>query len=98
MNDQSVAGENAGGSLNLGRLILSVLRSSPRNETGLCILDVRHCGGHENTNEKYPEDNPFVQGMKLLQFEQVAPGFFSRPARCNETMLEKISTMVIDSK
>jgi len=81
---------NGDGNGNAGRVILGVLQSSP-DENCLCILDVRCCGGHTNVKENYSEEDPFVQGMKSLQFEQVVPGFFSRPARWNENVLQRLS-------
>jgi hypothetical protein len=62
-----------------GRLILNAVRSHP--DHCLCVLDVRECGGQPNVANAYPENDPFVTGMKNLQFEQQVPGFFSRPAR-----------------
>jgi hypothetical protein len=62
-----------------GRLILNALRSNA--DHSLCVLDVRECGGQPNISNPYPESDPFVTGMKVLQFEQRVPGFFCRPAR-----------------
>ena len=97
MSDQSNTGVD--GNVNAGRVILNVLRSNDdaTREKSLCILDVRCCGGHSNADEEYSDDDPFVQGMNSLQFKQVAPGFFSRPARCDESVLERLSS-AIDTK
>lgn len=81
---------NGDGNDNAGSVILNVLQSSADGNC-LCILDVNGCGGHQNTEEKYSDDDPFVQGMEALQFQQVVPGFFSRPARWNENVLLRLS-------
>lgn len=86
----TMSGLSSNGDGNAGRVILGVLQSNV-DESCLCILDVRSCGGHTNVEENYPDDDPFVQGMKSLQFEQVVPGFFSRPARWNENVLQRLS-------
>jgi hypothetical protein len=62
-----------------GRLILNAIRCNA--DHSLCVLDVRECGGQPNISNPYPESDPFVTGMKVLQFEQRVPGFFCRPAR-----------------
>ena len=87
MNAQSNA---RNGDANAGRVILGVLQSNA-DEGCLYLLDVRSCGGHTDAQGNYPEDDPFVQGMKSLCFEQAVPGFFSRPARCNENVLERLA-------
>lgn len=81
------------GNASTGRVILSVLQANADGNS-LCILDVRSCAGHTNAFESYSEDDPFVEGMKALQFEQVAPGFFSRPARWNISVLERLSSTI----
>jgi len=88
MTDQSTNGRDGNGSA--GRVILGVLQSNP-SENCLCILDVRACGGYANAVESYAEDDPFVQGMKSLHFEQAVPGFFSRPARWNDKVLQRLT-------
>jgi hypothetical protein len=65
-----------------GRLILNALRS-PDNENCLSVLDLRNCGGQPDPNKGYLDNDPFVQGMASLQFEQRTPGYFARPARWN---------------
>jgi hypothetical protein len=64
-----------------GRVILNAIGSHA--DHCLCILDVRECGGQPSPTEAYPDTDPFVEGMRHLQFEQRVPGFFSRPARWN---------------
>ena len=81
---------NGEGNANAGNVILGVLRSNA-DENCLCILDVRSCGGHAKADENYSDDDPFVEGMKSLHFQQVVPGFFSRPARWNEKILQRLS-------
>lgn len=84
-------GDAAGGSA--GRLILNAIRSHLHQHC-LCVLDVRECGGQPNATSPYPESDPFVPGMKKLQFEQQVPGFFSRPARWStvqQNLLEQMN-------
>jgi hypothetical protein len=70
----------AGGSA--GRLIVNgIRRYHGACDHCLCVLDVRECGGQPSVTEPYLDNDPFVTGMKNLQFEQRVPGFFSRPAR-----------------
>jgi hypothetical protein len=63
-----------------GRLILRAIQSRPTTHC-LCILDVRDCGGQPSPTEDYPLDDPFVVGLKAMEFEQRVPGFFSRQSR-----------------
>mmetsp|Transcript_31458 Transcript_31458/g.44655 ORF Transcript_31458/g.44655 Transcript_31458/m.44655 type:complete len:173 (+) Transcript_31458:531-1049(+) len=63
-----------------GLSILNVLRACGQ-KSNLCLLDLRSCGGHNQTYANYPENEPFVRGMHLLSFEQKLGGFFVRPLR-----------------
>ena len=68
----------------------SCLLSSTTLESNLSMLDLRCCGGQPNREVGYPEEDPFVRGMKSLQFEQKTPGFFSRPARWNANVHQRL--------
>jgi hypothetical protein len=89
MSDQSNTG--TGGNANTGRIILNLLQYS---NDALSILDVSRCGGLSNADERYSDDDPFVQGMESLQFKQVAPGFFSRPAQCTDSAIERLCSAI----
>jgi hypothetical protein len=69
-----------GGDGSAGRLLLNAIRS-PCNESCLSVLDLRNCGGQPDPNKGYLDNDPFVQGMASLHFEQKTPGYFARPAR-----------------
>ena len=83
-----------------GQAILKLLRTpaarprgcSPLPESNISMLDLRCCGGQPIIDVPYSEMDPFVRGMKTLQFEQKAPGFFTRPARWND----KVQTRLIE--
>ena len=66
-----------------GRSILAALEAK---DHCLCTLDVRNCG----VPETYQQDEPFVQGMSALHFDQVVPFFFSRPARWNTNVQRRL--------
>lgn len=63
-----------------GRRILSSLRSCG-NGSKLSMLDLRHCGGYDESSGGYPNEDAFVQGVASLRFKQVIPGVFQRPTR-----------------
>ena len=78
-----------------GRLILNALEAHGA-EHCLSILDVRECGKHAlNPTEPYPENDPFVQGMVGLQFQQRVPGFFCRPARWNSKVQNRLVEQIL---
>jgi hypothetical protein len=79
-----------------GRLILNALRS-PSNESCLSVLDLRSCGGQPDPNKCYADNDPFVQGMASLQFEQKAPGYFARPARWNSEVERQLVEQFVSS-
>jgi hypothetical protein len=78
-----------------GRQILNALRSHGCS-CCLSVLDVRHCGGQSVLNNKgYPPNDPFVQGMANLEFEQKLPGFFARPARWNPEVKRRLIGQIL---
>jgi len=89
-DDPATAAER---SADAGRLVLNALKS--RGETCcLAVLDVRRCGGHEfgpDFDEGYPAGDQFARGMASLGFEQSYPGYFSRPARWNSKIQQKLA-------
>jgi hypothetical protein len=80
-----------------GRSILNTIRSDG-DRCALNILDVRCCGGQPKMMEPFPSNDPFVEGMRSIQFEQVIPGFFSRPARWNQNVQERLVDQVMSLK
>jgi hypothetical protein len=85
-----------GGDGSAGRLLLNALRS-PGNECCLSVLDLRNCGGQGDLNKGYLDNDPFVQGMVILQFEQKTPGFFARPARWNSEVEHQLVEQFVSS-
>lgn len=81
-----------------GQVILKSLRSpggrlrstNLQQESILSLLDLRCCGGQPIIEVGYSDKDAFVRGMKALQFEQKAPGFFARPARWNERVQARL--------
>jgi hypothetical protein len=85
-----------GGDGSAGRMILYALRF-PGSESCLSVLDLRHCGGQPDPNQGYSNNDPFVQGMNGLQFEQKAPGYFARPARWNSEVERHLVEQFVSS-
>jgi hypothetical protein len=75
-----------------GQVILNAIGSHA--DHCLCVLDVRDCGGQPSP-EPYPDTDPFVEGMRHLQFEQRVPGFFSRPARWNTSVQRRLVGQIV---
>ena len=72
-----------------GLAILNLLRTQdPNNHIG--ILDLRCCGGQLDLATPYPDNDRFVEGMRLLRFEQQIPGFFVRPVHWNPIAQQRL--------
>lgn len=70
-----------------GRLITNAIRSHP--DHCLAVLDVRECGGQL---DQFKELDPFVIGLKAMDFDQRLPGYFSRPARVQRQPMGKVNS------
>lgn len=81
MNAQSPTADGSA-----GRSILAAIQA---NDHCLCTLDVRNCG-RTLVQESFRQDDPFVQGMTDLLFDQTVPGFFTRPARWNTNVQRRL--------
>jgi hypothetical protein len=80
---------NFSGDGQAGRAILNALRSSG-SFSQLSMLDLRNCGGHDQGDQGYPGDDPFVQELAVLRFKQLVPGCFQRATRPNYQMHQNL--------
>lgn len=74
---------------NAGRAILHALHSVG-SLSHLSMLDLRNCGKQRSVNDADPCDELFVQGMLMLRFENVVPGFFRRPIRPDQMLYQEL--------